>query len=134
MNFKEEMAERLKTQDNACTAEPIFVVQQRKRIYGVDPNYTEQIVWLDDESFEADKETAQRLEEGYEESGDEPSNWRRVGYTDEWEFVTVCLTRKGAENFIKSQAHNLKEPRIYVDSGHRNPEWKALRKYFMEDK
>lgn len=29
-------------------------------------------------------------------------------------FVTVCFTRKGAEDFITRERHNLKQPRIYV--------------------
>ena len=41
-----EIAERMDGQDNRSTANPIFVVQQKRRIYGVDFNYSEGNVWL----------------------------------------------------------------------------------------
>jgi hypothetical protein len=133
MIWEDEIAERLRTQDNRCTAEPIYLVQQRKRIYGVDENYTEKIAWVSsDEGIEASPEEAKAADERYEESGQEPEDFSRVGYVDEWEFVTACLTLKGAEAFIAAQKHNLTDPRIFVDSGHNNSEWKALRRYFLD--
>lgn len=115
-------------QDNHCTAHPIFVVQQRRRIYGLDPAYVDECVWISaDESIEADAAETATLNAQYEETGREPDNWIRTAYIDSWEFVTACLTQAGADAYISSQRHNLKEPRVYVESGYRNREWIGLR-------
>lgn len=131
MAFREEIAERLRTQDNRCTADPIYVVQQRRRVYGVDENYTDNFVWVSSDG-EASEEESKRAEKSFQELGEEAEDLNRVGYIDEWVFVTACLTLKGAEDFITAQRHNLTDPRIFVDSGHNNSEWKALRAFFLE--
>jgi hypothetical protein len=40
----EVIAHELKTQDNRITACPIFAVQEKKRIYGMDPDYSDEVV------------------------------------------------------------------------------------------
>lgn len=131
MTFSEMMAERLRTQDNRCTAEPIFLVQQRRRIYGLDPDYSDKFVWMQD-GYEADEEEAKKYEEAYQNGDYTPEDATRTYYEDTWEFVSCFLTHQGAEDFIKARSHELTDPRIYVDSAHRNGEWKALRAYFLE--
>lgn len=100
-----EMGERLRTQDNLATAHPIFLVEQQRRIYGVDSDHTDDFEWLEGES---------------------------VGYTMIWEFVTCCFSQVAAQSYIDANRHNLKEPRIYVASAYRNPEWIAVRKRLMD--
>lgn len=131
MTFVETMAERLKTQDNLCTADPIFLVQQRRRIYGLDPDYSDKVVWMSD-GYEVEEEEAKKYEETYKNGDDTPEDAIRTSYEDTWEFVSCFLTRQGAEDFIANQKHNLTDPRVYVDSAHRNSEWKALRAHFMD--
>lgn len=111
----------LLTQDNRITADPIFVVQQRHRIYGFDPDYSDDVVWLDEECNEMDC--------GDEEG--EESEYTRTAYVDQWEFVTACFTEAAADAYIAANSHNLKEPRVYVESGHRNQEWKDIRRALM---
>lgn len=41
------IAERLRTQDNHCTREPLYLVQQRHRITGLDPRFSDDIAWWD---------------------------------------------------------------------------------------
>src|SRR5207342_1777997 len=38
-----EIGELIRTQDNRITSEPVFVVEQRTRIYGLDTDYTESV-------------------------------------------------------------------------------------------
>lgn len=127
-----EMAQDIRTQDNACTAEPIYIVQQRQRMYGIDPDLCDdgKIVWLDlmNDHEELSGEEAEFLEKAYQKNFEEPENFTRTGYIDQWEFVQPFFTRKGAEEYIEANRHNLKEPRIYVDSAYRNKEWQEVRK------
>lgn len=126
----------LRTQDNAYTAEPMFVVYQIKRIYGFDPEYTEQTTWICSEGEETDPEIIAALE-AHEDAGHptvhDGAAYDRVGYSDEPQFVSVCLTRKGAEAFIARMAHRLNKPYIDVDSFYRNEEMIALRNHLMGD-
>lgn len=126
------IGERLRTQDNACTADPIFVVQQRRRTYGFDPSVSDDhVVWIhSDECVEATSEETKDLEEKFDEScGEEPDGWRRTAYQDTWEFVQPFFTRAAAEAFIAANSHRLTAPRIDVDSAYRNPEWQAVRAF-----
>lgn len=131
----DELREQLKTQDNLATSSPIFVVQQRRRVYGFDPNYgTEDItVWLDStgDYTEADPEEHARLEAEYESTGEEPDGWTRTCYQDTWEYVQPFFTRKAAEGYIQENRHNLRDPRVYVESGYRNHEWEFLRELLI---
>lgn len=123
-----EIAYELRTQDNAGTSHPLFIVEQRDRVYGVDSAYTDSFEWIDsDDNVTADAESAADLDAEYRETLREPEGWRRVGYIDRWRFVTACLTRKGCEDYIAANGRNLESPRIYVASAHRNPEWQAVR-------
>lgn len=119
-----EIGETLRTQNNCATSFPIFTVQQRRRIYGMDDVYVDDIVWLhSDESVEVDTDKAKELEAIYQDGYQQPEGYRRVAYVDTWTFVTACLTRAGAERYIERQRHNLTDPRVYVESGYRNQEW-----------
>jgi hypothetical protein len=77
-------------QDNRATNAPIFAVQQRNRIYGLDTDYTEDVVWIEDggDYAEAEPWRAVWLDRMHARTGETPEGWRRVGYRDEWEFVT----------------------------------------------
>ena len=128
------LREELRTQDNACTAEPMFVVYQIRRIYGFDPDCTEDTTWTYSDGEETDPEIIAALE-ALEDAGrptiHDGTAYERVGYSDEPQFVTVCLTRKGAEAFIARMAHRLNKPYIDVDSFFRNEEMIALRNHLM---
>lgn len=128
------LVEQLRTQDNACTAHPVFVVQKKVRDYGFDTAHDDgaNIVWLHTDGDEATDEEAAEFEKGYEETLDEPADWMRTAYRDRWEPVQFCLTRAGAEAYIACNGHNLGETRIYVDSAHRNHEIQLLQKTLPE--
>ena len=125
-----QIGERLKSQDNHCTEEPIFIVQSKRRIYGIDTQYTDDAEWIDNEGEEADKETKEKLEDKYLEDGlEEIDGYVRTAVLDIWEFRTACFTEVGAKNYIAKMAHRLNEPRIFVESAYRNEEWKEVRAF-----
>lgn len=99
------LAEGLRSQDNAATKEPVFMVQERRRVYGVDSDFAEGQC---------------RVETNVDH--------REVGYVDVWVGVTPFFTRQGAEDYIAANAHRLTEPRVYVDSAYRNDEWQLMRR------
>lgn len=122
----------LHTDDNAATADPLFCVFQKQRIYGVSSDYTDDFVWVisDGEGDEADLEEAKHLEEIGREAA-EALGWRRVGYKEVDVFVTACLTRAGADGYLARNKHNLRRPFVFVTGLYRNEEMIALRKYLM---
>jgi hypothetical protein len=121
------------TQDNRYTDQPLFIVQQRRRVYGFDTDYCDNIVWVcsEDDWSEASKEEANEFEAAYQETCKVKSGWQRTGYMDEWEFVTACFTEQGCKDYLKRDGHNLKEPRIYADGSYRNEEYRTLRNWLM---
>lgn len=116
-----------------CTADPIFVVEQKIRDYGYDPDYTEESEWVDDETSELCGEEKSKRLSALDNAGRPVSDkYRRVFYKERWEFVTACFTREGAEAFIRRQKHNLKEVRIYVNSLFRNQEMIDVREFLKQ--
>jgi len=134
----DELREELRTQDNACTAHPLYCVYDRMRIYGLDSSHAESWVWVDDEYAEADADTLNTITYGAMEYDDAitiaGATWRRIGVRDERRFITCCLTRKAAEEFIAANSHRLHKPFVYVESLDRNEEMLALRNHLMGDK
>lgn len=130
-----KIGERLRAQDNRITADPIFLVQERKRQYGMDTQYDPAIAWIyADDPVEADKATSARLEKKYQKDGkDEREGFRRVGYFETWEYVQPFFTEVAADEYIARMSHRHRGPlRTYVDSAYRNYEWQAVRNYLME--
>lgn len=123
-----QVGESIRTQDNLATAEPLFCVFQKERVYGLDPAYTEDIVWYDEES-EADAATSKKLENQWQLDRREPGTWHRTGYKDVDRFVTACFTQDSAKAYILANQHNLKKPFIYVETLYRNPEMITLRQW-----
>ncbi len=80
------ISERLVTQNNRITENPMFCVQQRRS--------------------------------------------KRSHY----ETVMVCFTEGGAQEYLRQDGHNLREPRIYVESFNRCPEMIAIRDVLIANK
>lgn len=108
--------ERLRTQDNRCTAEPMFCVQEKRRDIGYDANYSDNHVWLLD---------------GEEVTEDTPDA-EKFGYVDRWETVMVAFTEGGCQEYLRLNGHNHHgETRIYADSFRRCPEMISIRQTLM---
>jgi hypothetical protein len=115
------LRDELRTQDNACTEHPLFCVFQKQRIYGLDSDHAEHFTWLSPDDGDGRRETDE------DEAGAE-----RVGYVDVDRFVTACLTKRAAKDFIDRNSHRLHKPFLYVESLNRNEEMIELRNHLME--
>lgn len=127
-----EIGERLRTQDNRIRADPIFIVEEAEKVWGVGDDYADGFAWLnenDPEQHASDLEAAGL--EAKRRQGEDTAPWHRVGYVERWRFVTACFTEKGCQSFIECNGHNLRQPRIYAASGYRNAEWQLLRQTLM---
>jgi hypothetical protein len=125
------LAERLRTQDNRCTAHPIFCVQRQYRIEGLEDS--DEWEWRDSDWHRADKEKAEELDNAPPEVSD-IDGWTRIYYQSRWHTVMVALTKEGAERYLRNNAHNLSEyapPRIYVESLYKCEEMIQLREWLM---
>lgn len=109
------IGERLRTQDNRITHNPMFCVQQKRRIVGLHRDYSDQTVWiLDGEQVEPETEGA-----------------TEYGVREHWETVMVAFTEEGCKEYLRQNGHNLRAPRIYVESFNRCPEMIAIRDFLM---
>ena len=99
-----------------CTRDPLFVVQKRERIYGLDGQYVDEYEWrnTDDSEREADDRMIGRLE-ALDDGGRDTAPWGKVYYADRWEYVCAHFTREGADAFIARKRHDYRELRVYVD-------------------
>lgn len=127
-----EIASNLKKQDNRCTSDPIFLVQEQVKVWGVDPDiYDDAVMYFrDTNDGESIYETKEELGEFVRYGGD-TDDLEKGYYILEWKTVTSCFTEKGAEDYIAANKHNLGKTRIYVDSLWRNAEMIAIREYLL---
>lgn len=128
----QEIAARLVTQDNRATDCPIFIVQEKRRVYGFDPAYSDKVAWINSDGDEADSEEHARLEAEYEETYEEPEGWTRTAFEDEWHYVTACFTEAGCDEYIQRNRHNHRgELRSYAASSYRNDEFRVVRDFLL---
>lgn len=127
INQLRNIAEKLKTQDNRCTCNPMFCLQIKVRDRGYDPEYSEDTIWIDMES--GDYQEVEPNTEGAEE----------VGYKDRWETVMVAFTEQGLLGYMEKDGHNIVrrayngEVRLFVESFSRCAEMILIRKLLMSD-
>ncbi len=116
MTFQlQAIGECLRTQDNRITQNPMFCVQQKRRVVGLHRDYSDQTVWmLDGERVEPETKGA-----------------TEYGVAEHWETVMVAFTEAGCKEYLRQNGHNLREPRIYVESFNRCPEMIAVRAFLM---
>jgi len=100
-----------------CTANPVFIVQKRERVYGFDSDYVSDYVWInaDNDHAEADERTARRLDALYDD-GRCTKEWKRVYYVDRWDYVCAHFTKEAATAFITRKGHDYEGLRVWVDS------------------
>lgn len=130
------IAQQIITQDNLCTADPVFLIQKKEKHPAPD-GWSDDYYWTID-GEEATEEEAGKLEEREENSiGDGQlhrffDNTEKVYYIERWTTVMPFFTRKGAEDYLAVNGHNISgETRIYVDSLWRNFEMQAVRNFLI---
>ena len=127
----------IRTQYNAGTADPMFVVFQKKMVAGLESGYEDFWIWVsDDDGYyeEADAETAVVLKRLHDEGGPliiGSRTYKRTGCRWIDMFCAAFLTQKGAEDYLACNGHNLKQPFIYVHGMYRNAEMIAVRNFFL---
>lgn len=125
-----------------CTASAIFTVQARRIVYGIDRDYTDNLVviWEDDEWFnpkaywdDADSEQQATLDLAALDAEDcnfldlaEHDQWGVLGeledhtvtgFAESWEHINSHFTREAAEAFISRKKHDYpKGLRVFVDA------------------
>nr|WP_319566222.1 hypothetical protein [uncultured Rhodoferax sp.] len=128
-----------------CTADALFIVQARRIVSGIDPDYTDQLlVYCDDSSWYSPKEywddhgehIHEKLDVLAHKSADtemvgfmeipEYDQWAILGDLDDhhvtgwherWEYVNSHFTKDAADAFIKRKKHDYPEGiRVYVES------------------
>lgn len=142
-----EISDNIKTQDNRCTAYPLFVVFQKREIVTHEDYDHDFIAWFNEEGERANEETSKQLDEmrkdidgnhfmedeielGNDEDG--ITEWRQLAIKEIDEFVTACFTEKGCNDYLALNKHNLKKPYIYTESLFRNHEMLSIRDYILE--
>lgn len=152
MNKKlQKISKNLKNQDNRITADPIFYVQENKRIYGIDSQYDPEFTWLymdgdndeiekeawphlkiiDEDCFHEEEEVRNAKKVIEEEFELDYSLCEKVGFMDVWVNVLPFFTEAGAQKYLDRYGYSLNKPRIYVASAYRNDEWNDVRKFLM---
>lgn len=139
-----ELANNLKTQDNLATQHPFYCVYSKRSIY-IEDGYggmETKDVWVDADDYceVEDSEISEALSvisEGYDSVEVTVDDCKRqyhrktVGLIPQFE--TACLTRAGAEAYLKANGHNLNQPYIYVHSLYRNDEMIGLREHVINN-
>lgn len=142
----EAIANELHTQDNSCTANPIFVVMEEIKSSPILEGYGHNTVegWynqlmMEDCSLEDVAKAIGLTVQDYE---DDEHNFREKaderGYNyfiQEYHHraVNAHFTRKGAEEHIRINGHNLHRPFVYVLSLWRCEEMIELRNWLMSE-
>lgn len=115
-----EIGGEILKQDNRCTAYPIFQVRGKRRIYGMDPDYADNPVWIDLEN---------ECEETDPPEDEDSTNLVKTGYVEIWEVITCAFTEKACLDYIERNRHrhsSYVELGVYEDSLYRNPEMIAI--------
>ena len=128
--------------EDHCTADAIFIVQARRKIFGIDLDYTDKRAVIFDESC---WESPQEYWDAHDEYGQSTLNriameeheshfldlghydqWEILGGLDDhyvtgwderWEYVCAHLTRGAAEAFITRKKHDYPDGlRVYVEA------------------
>ncbi len=121
----EGFLEQLRGQDHLSTAYPAYTVEQREKIWGVDPNWGDyEVAW-----------TFDGCDDGpvYERPPDDTPGLEEVYFRWQWQYVNVHFTRKAAELYIAQNRHNLCEPRVFITSQHGCWEWVEILKLLGQD-
>lgn len=127
-----EIGELIRTQDNRITDQPMFIVQEYERIFGMDSDYSDDYEWFDDEAccVVSDKDEIAETEKLHK--ADELNDCiRKVYYKDHWVFVTACFTEQGCKDYLQANGHNHGKTRIYGWGSVRNREYQAVRNFLL---
>lgn len=124
----------IRTQDNECTADAMFVVERKVIVSGLDTDYfddDDQIVWcIDDEMIFKGDDEFRELEQDYAADRTVPENYTRTGYTHHWEMVTMFFTADDAQAFLNKNNHKYEGAlRVSIECEVRNTQYAFIRNW-----
>lgn len=123
------IGEEMQVQDNRHTENPLFVIQEDSRVYGVDDaEFKER-----DNDYEGDLceacdalcDEGKSLEDDCEECPDEAFNWYKIEKVFNLS-PGVFFTAKACQEHIDSNEYHYTNPRSFAVGTYRNPEMKAV--------
>lgn len=149
MEFLTRLANELRTQNRGATARPVlFHVLQRRRVWGMDPAYTDDVGLLmgDDEpaecvtldeakdflasAYDVEPETLATfgsLEEIEDYCDRRGIAVHRTGYAEQETLSNAFLTRSGFKQHMELNGHNYRRgAETYIAHAFRNPELSRL--------
>lgn len=122
------IGERLRTQDNRITADPIFLIRGLKRVYGMDPATHDYYIWVDTDNSGEEVEAP-------EDEENPPKNLEKCYYMEHWVTLKMAFTQHGCEEHLRINGHNYKQSYkkvdIFADSLWRMPEMIVIRNALM---
>lgn len=144
--------------DDHCTASALFIVEARRFIYGIDPDYgADKAVIVDDQSWRSvqeywdDCEDDERAELDSKMQdfcccnfmeADSYSQWEVLGelenhtvtgWDERWEYVNAHFTKEAADAFIARKKHDYRDGlRVFVDSQYWCWEFEAIKNALMD--
>lgn len=130
-DFLMKLAQELKTQNNAWTQNPLYIVYDWEKV-PTSSDYADDSQWreIDGECFyDSEEECIEALKENYDDETYEPEegeDYEQVYYLKKRVYVATFFTRKAAEQFIKVNEYHWHEPHIYVESMWRNYEFQGI--------
>lgn len=131
-----ETINNLLTQDNRCTDQPMFIVEQERVIGPFLEGYGDFTEWYNIEIDEyANSHMERRLDQRIEAGAwpeESYKGWRRYEMKKQWEFVTACFTEQGCKDYLERNGHNLGKTRIYAVGSTRNVEFQQVRKMLID--
>lgn len=137
------IAERVRTQDGRCTADPYFVVERLVRDYDVEAGEREYFEYDDmDPGDDVDTGTLELLEQFFCDHGEPQAPYTAFKgpdgslygfryYRERWERIQAFLTEEAADRWVDRQCHNYRLGlRVYAESASRNLELRRVRQLF----
>ena len=133
-----ELSNLLQVQDNASTNNPLYCVYETEGV-ATDSNYRSRFeseyIWASSVCTQYDERDAEfdalELLSQDDEITVDGIEYQRIFQTLIPHFVTACLTKIAAEDYIKANKYNLKNPYIYVKSLNQNNEMIGVREFFL---
>jgi len=121
----------IRTQDNRCTDQPMFIVQENVKDWHITADEATGHVWKDDDYDDPDEKMLAWLER-LESWDDIPKPWHKHYFRTRWEFVTACFTEQGCKDYMACNKHNhTGELRIYGWHSFRNAEFRSVRTFLI---
>lgn len=131
------IAKELNTQDNRITQDPLFVVQEKVRTWGMDENYADDYEFIkkNSEGEVAEGKEREKLLLAHWDA-ECLKEWDKVHYKDEWQSLahTASFCAQSVQDYVDHKAYrHTDELRTYAESANANPEFKFLRRLLMAD-